>query len=297
MQKKALYGLCGHHFKDEEDDEEDEKEKTSVQPRTKDALEPTRVKRITRRCSWRTWSSNVFNLTSVDVNAVINLTSVDVNTVMAGIGMKLSYVGILWTAVHEEMFLAEQEMFLAEMVQQFLHKEMFSAEMFLAEQEMFLVQSSPLYEVEKKKADEDDIIATLAVVYKTDYDAHIRNALRKNQSEDDFVDQTLKDTTEEILATLEEEINGKPKGDEVEKKKADEDGPVSFATAASVMDDIATELGPEIDDPTKLRKWLDYAEYAIFLAFGLGAWRSCVRLSRQFRWICACLAVVSFQSR
>jgi hypothetical protein len=128
-----------------------------------------------------------------------------------------------------------------------------------------------------------------AVVFKTDYDSQIKNALRNNVSEDDFMDQILKETIDEIVATLDEERNGKPsKGDdEVEKKHVADDGPVTYATAANVMNEIATELAPDIEDPIKLRKWLEYAETAIFLAFGMGAWRSCVRLGRQFSWICA----------
>jgi hypothetical protein len=139
-----------------------------------------------------------------------------------------------------------------------------------------------------------------AVVYKSDYDVQIKLALRKGMSEDDFADNSLKEMTDDIIATLDEELNGKPKGDddEGERKKAEEEGPVSFATAASVIIDIEKELATVISDPEgKLRKWAQYAETAIFLAFGMGAWRSCVRLGRQFSWICACLAVVSYQSR
>ena len=138
-----------------------------------------------------------------------------------------------------------------------------------------------------------------AVVYKSEYDTQIKLALRKGTSEDDFADNTLKEMLDDIIATLGEERNGKPKGDdEVEKTTAEQEGPVSFATAAKVLQDIEKELETQIDDPERrLNKWIKYAETAIFLAFGLGAWRSCVRLGRQFSWICACLAVVSFQSR
>jgi hypothetical protein len=58
---------------------------------------------------------------------IINLTSVDVNAAMAAVRAKLSYVGIVWTDAHKEMFLAE------------MLQRVFSS---------FQDESSPLYEPE-----------------------------------------------------------------------------------------------------------------------------------------------------
>ena len=137
-----------------------------------------------------------------------------------------------------------------------------------------------------------------AVVFKTDYDVQIRSALRKGMSEGDFAVNILKEVLDEITETLDEERNGKPKADDEDekKKKLEDDGPVTFTTAARVLVSIAANCAQEtqFNDPDdKLPKWLNFANEAIFLAFGLGAWRSCVRLGWQFSWICACLAVVS----
>ena len=119
-----MYGPSGRiavggtgHDKDEEDDEE---EKTIAQPRTADSIEPASF-----AASSVEFYEDLYDWQRAKV--VINLTSVDVNAAMAAIRSKLSYVGIVWTDAHKEMFVAE-------MIQQVFAN--------------FQDESSPLYQAE-----------------------------------------------------------------------------------------------------------------------------------------------------
>jgi hypothetical protein len=114
------------------------------------------------------------------------------------------------------------------------------------------------------------------VVFNVDYDSQIRLAMRKSISEDDFADDTLKVAFDEIIQTLDQERNGKPKADDEDEKKRkrlEEEGPVSYANAETVYSNLVksisedADIGCQPEEMEKFKKWLKYASTAMFLAY------------------------------
>jgi hypothetical protein len=98
-----LYGQSGRiaiGSKDKETDEEDEREKTTVTTRTNATIEA-----VAFGASSIEFYEDLFDWHKAKV--VINLTSVDVNAALAATRAKLAYVGVVWTEMHKEMFVAE----------------------------------------------------------------------------------------------------------------------------------------------------------------------------------------------